>query len=210
MALLFVRPVRGRDRGCGRVVGRRRLAVLAPRRHHLGVRVHDDLDHPVKAAAWSRPGRVAAGDRRRSSSRRRRRRRRPRRQQRRSTLGARAVPRPVRGCHGADGEGVAGPRARAHDEGAAAADFVLRTGRMPMADPTCRPSGARCGTRRSRDRRPRRPRRRRSATGPTSPTSTRQRRPRHGGAAVPAQLRGVPRRVGLGRRHRRRRATRPT
>lgn len=38
-------------------------------------------------------------------------------------------------CHGSDGAGVANRGPDIRDEGAAAADFVLRTGRMPMADP---------------------------------------------------------------------------
>lgn len=38
-------------------------------------------------------------------------------------------------CHGTDGQGVEGRGPTLVDEGAAAVDFVLRTGRMPMADP---------------------------------------------------------------------------
>ncbi len=38
-------------------------------------------------------------------------------------------------CHAADGAGVAGRGPSVQTEGRAAADFVLRTGRMPMADP---------------------------------------------------------------------------
>ena len=38
-------------------------------------------------------------------------------------------------CHGIDGQGVEDRGPTLEDEGAAAADFVLRTGRMPMADP---------------------------------------------------------------------------
>ena len=38
-------------------------------------------------------------------------------------------------CHGSDGSGVEGRGPSLHDEGEAAVDFVLRTGRMPMADP---------------------------------------------------------------------------
>lgn len=39
-------------------------------------------------------------------------------------------------CHGAGGTGVADRGPALTDEGRAAVDFVLRTGRMPMADPT--------------------------------------------------------------------------
>jgi ubiquinol-cytochrome c reductase cytochrome c subunit len=38
-------------------------------------------------------------------------------------------------CHGVDGEGVEDRGPPLTDEGQAAVDFVLRTGRMPMADP---------------------------------------------------------------------------
>lgn len=38
-------------------------------------------------------------------------------------------------CHGVNGEGVSDRGPDIRDEGAAATDFVLRTGRMPMADP---------------------------------------------------------------------------
>ncbi len=38
-------------------------------------------------------------------------------------------------CHGDNGEGVEGRGPALTDEGPAAVDFVLRTGRMPMADP---------------------------------------------------------------------------
>ncbi len=38
-------------------------------------------------------------------------------------------------CHGTDGAGVANRGPTLLDEGEAAADFVLRTGRMPLADP---------------------------------------------------------------------------
>ena len=39
------------------------------------------------------------------------------------------------GCHGTDGGGVEGRGPSLQDEGRAAVDFVLRTGRMPMAQP---------------------------------------------------------------------------
>jgi len=39
------------------------------------------------------------------------------------------------GCHGSDGDGVEGRGPTLLDEGEASADFVLRTGRMPLADP---------------------------------------------------------------------------
>jgi len=39
------------------------------------------------------------------------------------------------GCHGADGKGIEGRGPGLTDEGAAAADFVLRTGRMPLPQP---------------------------------------------------------------------------
>jgi len=39
-------------------------------------------------------------------------------------------------CHGADGTGIDGRGPSLKTEGRAAADFVLRTGRMPLADPT--------------------------------------------------------------------------
>lgn len=39
------------------------------------------------------------------------------------------------GCHGSDGGGVQDRGPTLLDEGEAAADFVLRTGRMPLADP---------------------------------------------------------------------------
>ena len=51
------------------------------------------------------------------------------RRRRRSTLAQCAA------CHGADGTGVEDRGPALTDEGAAAADFVLRTGRMPMAAP---------------------------------------------------------------------------
>ncbi|NOX29207.1 MAG: c-type cytochrome [Actinobacteria bacterium] len=39
-------------------------------------------------------------------------------------------------CHGANGEGIDGRGPSLKNEGRAAADFVLRTGRMPLADPS--------------------------------------------------------------------------
>jgi ubiquinol-cytochrome c reductase cytochrome c subunit len=39
-------------------------------------------------------------------------------------------------CHGVDGKGIEGRGPTLLDEGPAAVDFVLRTGRMPLADPT--------------------------------------------------------------------------
>ena len=39
------------------------------------------------------------------------------------------------GCHGSDGGGVQDRGPTLLDEGEASADFVLRTGRMPLADP---------------------------------------------------------------------------
>jgi ubiquinol-cytochrome c reductase cytochrome c subunit len=38
-------------------------------------------------------------------------------------------------CHGVNGEGIADRGPPLLNEGPAAVDFVLRTGRMPMADP---------------------------------------------------------------------------
>jgi ubiquinol-cytochrome c reductase cytochrome c subunit len=43
-------------------------------------------------------------------------------------------------CHGVDGEGVEDRGPSLRDEGRAAVDFVLRTGRMPLAVPNIQPS----------------------------------------------------------------------
>lgn len=43
-------------------------------------------------------------------------------------------------CHGVDGKGIEGRGPTLEHEGEAAADFVLRTGRMPLADPHIEPS----------------------------------------------------------------------
>ena len=127
MALLFVRAVRSRRARRG-LVGRRGVAVLAPRRRDLGVRVLDDLAHPVKVLPGSAGGR--RGDRRVGVVRRRRRRVGRAQPANRSWRGA--VPRAVRSCHGADGTGVEDRGPTLTDEGRAAVDFVLRTG--PHAD----------------------------------------------------------------------------
>lgn len=42
-------------------------------------------------------------------------------------------------CHGEDARGIAGVAPSLHGAGAAAADFYLRTGRMPLADPSDQP-----------------------------------------------------------------------
>ncbi len=44
-------------------------------------------------------------------------------------------------CHGVDGKGIEGRGPTLYGEGAAAADFVLRTGRMPLADPNLEATG---------------------------------------------------------------------
>jgi ubiquinol-cytochrome c reductase cytochrome c subunit len=46
-------------------------------------------------------------------------------------------------CHGTDGRGLAGFGPSLHGVGAASADFYLRTGRMPLADPHDEPARAR-------------------------------------------------------------------
>ena len=51
------------------------------------------------------------------------------------TLGQELFETSCAACHGSDGSGVDGRGPSLHDEGEAAVDFVLRTGRMPMADP---------------------------------------------------------------------------
>lgn len=43
-------------------------------------------------------------------------------------------------CHGVDGKGIEGRGPTLEHEGEAAADFVLRTGRMPLADPHIEPT----------------------------------------------------------------------
>ena len=93
---------------------------------------------------------------------------------------------------------------RCATEGRAAVDFVLRTGRMPLADPDMQAS--RGPVRYSEDeiRRPRRLRRRvrRRPGHPRRRPGTR--RPRRRRRAVPPELRGLPRRVRLRRGDRRR------
>lgn len=42
-------------------------------------------------------------------------------------------------CHGLDAQGIAGRAPGLHDAGAAAADFYLRTGRMPLDSPRSQP-----------------------------------------------------------------------
>ena len=61
-------------------------------------------------------------------------------------------------CHGADGTGIEDRGPALTNEGAAAVDFVLRTGRMPLPQPNMQAERARPLHRR-RDRRPRRVRR---------------------------------------------------
>ena len=154
-------------------VGRRRLAVLAPRRRHLGVRVHDDLGDPVNGRCCALPG-GRRGGRRRSPSFAgvERRRRAGASAGRRSapTLYADAVRRAATAST-ARASRTAGPTL--HDEGAAAVDFVLRTGRMPLAAPDMqaepRPGALHRGARSS----PSSTTPARSATARTSPTSTR-------------------------------------
>jgi quinol---cytochrome-c reductase cytochrome c subunit len=51
------------------------------------------------------------------------------------SLGARLYQEQCASCHGADGSGVTDRGPDLTEEGPAAVDFVLRTGRMPMADP---------------------------------------------------------------------------
>lgn len=46
-------------------------------------------------------------------------------------------------CHGVDGRGIDGRAPTLHDEGEAAVDFVLRTGRMPLANPGNEPTRGR-------------------------------------------------------------------
>lgn len=54
-------------------------------------------------------------------------------------LGARLFATQCAACHGADGEGIEGRGPTLEHEGEAAADFVLRTGRMPLAAPNLQP-----------------------------------------------------------------------
>lgn len=55
--------------------------------------------------------------------------------QERAELGARLFAEQCSSCHGLDGNGVEGNGPSLEHEGEAAADFVLRTGRMPLAAP---------------------------------------------------------------------------
>ena len=90
------------------------------------------------------------------------------------------------------------------DEGPAAVDFVLRTGRMPLggSEPASEAGpGALLG---GGDRRPRRVRRRLRRRSRRSPMSTRRRRPRRWRRAVPVELRRVPRGIRRRRGDRRR------
>ena len=109
-------------------------------------------------------------------------------------------------CHGVDGAGRRGPRPdRSLDEGRAAVDFVLRTGRMPIADPDMAGAPRPGALQRGGDRAPSSTTPARSATGPTSPTSTSPRGDlAAGGETLPPQLRRLPRGLRLGRRDRRR------
>ena len=155
MGLLYVRSVRSRSPAALADLDDRRLAVLAPRRRDLGVRVRHDLGDAVKVALGD-PGGGGRG-------------RRPRLVQR---LGRAAGPAPATmsarrctptgcaSCHGVDGEGVEDRGPTLRTEGRAAVNFVLRTGRMPLAD-SRHPARPRPGAlHRGRDRRPRRLRRR--------------------------------------------------
>lgn len=56
-------------------------------------------------------------------------------QQSQLELGAHLFVSQCSGCHGVDGTGIDGRGPTLENEGAAAVDFVLRTGRMPMAVP---------------------------------------------------------------------------
>lgn len=58
----------------------------------------------------------------------------------RSDRGAELFAAQCSSCHGLDGRGIPGRGPTLHGEGEAAADFVLRTGRMPLADPHVEPS----------------------------------------------------------------------
>ena len=149
MALLFVRSVRSRTPRRDRLVGRRRLAVLAPRRRHLGLRVHRRSGCCSERSCCALP-----------AGRRGRRRRRvarvspspapaalPRRPER-SRARRRAVRRPVRQLPRRRRRGRRGPRPDARRRGAGGGR--LRAAHRPDADGrrrTCRPSGARSATR---------------------------------------------------------------
>ena len=202
-----VRPRRAQPHaGRRRLVGGRRLAVLAPRRRRLAVRVHDDLDPAVNLAAAACPRRrrgqspaivVAHGagaERRRRSAgpeRRRPRRRalrRPVRQlPRRST--ARASRIAARRCYGEGGRRSTSCCAPAgcrwpHP------DMEAQRGPVRYSEAEIRALVAYAGRVRRRTGDPRR--------------RHRPRRPRRRRRPLPPQLRGLPRRLRLGRGDRRR------
>ena len=153
-----------------RHLGRRRVAVLAPRRRHLVVRLLDDLDHPVRLLlAVALPSAAAAvagvvslarrpatgGGRRRDRSARR--------------LGAElyatqcaSVPR-----HRRQRASRTAAR-RSDDEGRRPSTSCCAPAACRWPHRTCRPSRARCGTPRSRSW-PSSTTPARSATGPTIP-----------------------------------------
>ena len=174
----------------------------------LGLRVLDDLGDPVKRALPRR-----CRPRRRPSPgwcRSRRRRRRPAapadEPTRRRALRRRSAP----AATASTATGVEDRGPALTDEGPAAVDFVLRTGRMPMAEPNMQAKRGPVRYTRGGDRRPRRVRRcvRRRAGHPRRRPGGR--RPRRRRRPVPAQLRRVPRRVGRRGGDRRRAARRPT
>ena len=158
MALLFVRAGAQPQPRARRHVGRRGLAVLAPRRRHLGLRVHDDLGTAVNVLLrppapprppWPGSCRFTAP----SAARRPARHRRP-------SSAPSCTSTQCASCHGVDGEGVEDRGPPLTDEGPAAVDFVLRTGRMPMAAPNMQATARPGPLQRDGDPRPRRLRRR--------------------------------------------------
>ena len=173
-------------------VGQRRLAVLAPRRRHLAVRVLTIWVHPVSrsprrwpARAGSVRGDVGAGARRPVHAARRRTGTAASDADRPIELGAQLYAAQCASCHGVDGTGRRGPRPDARRPRAGGGR--LRPAHRADADGRPRHAGrARAGpVHRGGDRRPRRLRRRvrrrprhprrrhrRAATSPTAASCT--------------------------------------
>ena len=196
MGLLFVRAVRAPTARGGGAVGQRGVAVLAPRRRRSGCSSSSPSGCCSEVAGraccspsrrWRRPAvgiaSFAAVPGRGS----------------RTTPSARSsTPRSARRATAPTAAGVEQRGPSLLVEGPAAVDFVLRTGRMPMAEPSDAGPPRAGPLHRGGDRRPRRLRRilRRRPGHPGRRRRGRRRRARR--RAVPAQLRRLPR--GLGRR----------
>ena len=175
MALLFVAG-RAQPRPRPRVglVGRRRLAVLAPRRRRLALRVHDDLDPAVNVAAarCPLPRRRVAGIVSLTAPLRRRAMRRRRRAA--AELGRELFVAQCASCHGVDGQGVEdrGPSLSRRGRGGGRLRPAHRAGcRWPQPDMQAS-AGPGPLQRRPRSA-PSSPTPARSATARPSPTSTR-------------------------------------